>query len=111
MGVHIPSVEEATKFAEAMAATAEDIGLDGMDLDVEDSGTGAEVQVNSVLITPNQILASICQDCSDKRDQKSAGTRLPHHLHHPCSDSTDRALAQHHSWVCRGAGQCECDGL
>ena len=53
MGVHVPSVEEATKFAEAMAATAVDIGLDGMDLDVEDSGTGAEVQVITVFITLN----------------------------------------------------------
>jgi len=45
MGLHVSSVEQATEFAEAMAATAEDIGLDGMDLDVEDSGTGAEVQI------------------------------------------------------------------
>ena len=53
MGLHVSSVEQATEFAEAMAATAADIGLDGMDLDVEDSGTGAEVQVSSVFITPN----------------------------------------------------------
>ena len=53
MGLHVSSVEQATEFAEAMAATAADIGLDGMDLDVEDSGTGADVQVGSVFITHN----------------------------------------------------------
>ena len=45
MSGHVSSAAQATEFAEKMAATAHDIGLDGMDLDVEDSGTGADVQV------------------------------------------------------------------
>merc|ERR1712089_65187 len=45
MGAYIKTVEEATEFAEKMLATQKDIGLDGMDLDVEDSGVGVDVQV------------------------------------------------------------------
>merc|ERR1712179_158929 len=45
MGAYVSTVEEATEFAEKMLATHKDIGLDGMDLDVEDSGVGADVQV------------------------------------------------------------------
>merc|ERR1711934_396149 len=45
MGANVSTVEEATEFAEKMLATHKDIGLDGMDLDVEDSGVGADVQV------------------------------------------------------------------
>ena len=50
MSGHVSSAAQATEFAEKMAATAHDIGLDGMDLDVEDSGTGADVQVGSLCI-------------------------------------------------------------
>jgi len=45
MGAYIRTPEEATKFCEKMLDTVNDIGLDGMDLDVEDGGVGAEVQV------------------------------------------------------------------
>jgi len=45
MGAYIKTVEQATEFAEKMLATQKDIGLDGMDLDVEDSGVGVDVQV------------------------------------------------------------------
>jgi len=36
---------DAEAWAESMAATVKDLGLDGMDLDVEDSGTGANIQI------------------------------------------------------------------
>jgi len=45
MGSYVSSTAEATEFAEKMAVAAADLGLDGMDLDVEDSGTGAEVEI------------------------------------------------------------------
>jgi len=45
MSFHVHSVEDATEFAKKMAEAANDYGLDGMDLDVEDSGAEAEVQI------------------------------------------------------------------
>lgn len=45
MGQYVTDVGQAAQFAEAMQAAALDLGLDGMDLDVEDSGAGADVQV------------------------------------------------------------------
>lgn len=45
MGQYVTSVEDAARFAEQMQVAAMDYGLDGMDLDVEDSGAGEEVQV------------------------------------------------------------------
>ena len=45
MGLHVTNAAQATQFAEKMAAAAADLGLDGMDLDIEDSGVGADVQV------------------------------------------------------------------
>jgi len=47
MGQYVTSVEEAKRFAEQMQVAAIDYGLDGMDLDVEDSGAGEEVQVGA----------------------------------------------------------------
>ena len=49
MSFHVHSVEDATDFAKKMAEAANDLGLDGMDLDVEDSGADADVQVSSSL--------------------------------------------------------------
>ena len=45
MGGHVANEAQAKEFAVKMAAAAADLGLDGMDLDVEDSGSGADVQV------------------------------------------------------------------
>jgi len=45
MGQYVTSPEDALRFAEQMQAAAMEYGLDGMDLDVEDSGAGEEVQV------------------------------------------------------------------
>jgi len=45
MGFHVTSVEAAAEFARKMATTATELGLDGMDLDVEDGNPGAEVQI------------------------------------------------------------------
>jgi len=45
MGGHVANEAQAKEFAEKMAAAAEDLGLDGMDLDVEDSGSGSDVQI------------------------------------------------------------------
>merc|ERR1712013_85674 len=45
MSFHVHSVEDATDFAKKMAEAANDLGLDGMDLDVEDSGADADVQI------------------------------------------------------------------
>jgi len=45
MGAYITTPAQATQFCEKMLDTVNDIGLDGMDLDVEDGGVGAEVQV------------------------------------------------------------------
>jgi len=45
MGQYVTSPEDALHFAEQMQAAAIEYGLDGMDLDVEDSGAGEEVQV------------------------------------------------------------------
>ena len=74
MGQYVTDVGQAAQFAEAMQvvvlvwldlwlpgshcrhierstqAAALDLGLDGMDLDVEDSGAGADVQVASILL-------------------------------------------------------------
>jgi len=45
MGQHVTSPQDALHFAEQMQAAALEYGLDGMDLDVEDSGAGEDVQV------------------------------------------------------------------
>ena len=50
MSSHVTTVAEAGLFAEKMLAAATDLGLDGMDLDVEDGGAGVDVQVGIVVV-------------------------------------------------------------
>ena len=45
MSSHITSELEATKFAESLVRDATDYDIDGVDLDVEDSGATADIQV------------------------------------------------------------------
>ena len=47
MSNHIHSVEDAARYAETLSQDVNKYHLDGVDLDVEDSGASAEIQVHT----------------------------------------------------------------